>query len=292
MADLAVALVTCSKLTSPCEDARALQPLLADRGLRLAHPCWNDPEVDWSEFALVLVRSTWDYHLHHADFLAWIDGLEAAGVRLWNPPEVLRWNSDKTYLEDLEAAGVPITPTGWIEQGGLIDLGAVLELEGWDEAVVKPTVSAGAHETFATSASRAARDAQRLQDLVREQAMMIQQLLPEVRTQGELSLMFLDGEFTHAVRKLPAEGDFRVQEHMGGRSEAAEVSDATVAAARKALDAAERPWLYARVDGVLQKKTFVLMELELIEPSLFLGLDASGKAAARLADAIARLATE
>jgi glutathione synthase/RimK-type ligase-like ATP-grasp enzyme len=209
------------------------------------------------------------------EFLAWLASLEALQIPVWNPLPLLRWNLNKRYLEDLEGAGVPIAPTGWIEQGGLVHLDQILDLEGWKEVVIKPVVSAGADNTWALHRSEAQeRDMDfRLQVQARE--MMVQKLLPEIRTDGEISLCFFNGKYSHAVRKRPASGDFRVQTQHGGETEAFLPEACWVDQARAILDHVQEDWLYARVDGVRQGKTLILMELELLEPCMYLSYDAA-----------------
>jgi glutathione synthase/RimK-type ligase-like ATP-grasp enzyme len=235
------------------DDARLREALGGD-----AEPAvWSDPGVDWSAYDAVLIRSVWDYFLRHEEFLAWVDRVP---VPMWNPAGTIRWNSEKSYLRELEAAGVETIPTAW---------------EGevpWDDAILKPTVAGG------SLGLRRAGKGERV-----EPGWMAQPFLPEVVSAGELSLVFFDGEFSHAIRKTPAEGDIRVQPEHGGRVEAAEPTAEELAAAERVLAAAGRDLLYARVDFVGDR---LLIELEAIEPRFFFGC-APG-AERRLVDALRR----
>jgi glutathione synthase/RimK-type ligase-like ATP-grasp enzyme len=213
--------------------------LLAALGGDAEPVVWSDPAVDWSAYDAVLIRSVWDYFLRHDDFLAW---LERVPGPTWNPADVLRWNSEKHYLRDLEAAGVRTIPTIW--EGEI----------PWEEAIVKPTVAGG------SLGLRRARKGERIAP-----GEMAQPLLPEI-TDGELSLVFFDGELSHAIRKTPAAGDIRVQPEFGGIVERAEPTPRELAIARGVLDAAGRDLLYARVDLVADG---LLIELEAIEPRFF-----------------------
>jgi glutathione synthase/RimK-type ligase-like ATP-grasp enzyme len=278
-----VALATCRAYPRLAEDDRLLRDALHARGVGAEPVVWDEAAVEWAGFDAVVVRSTWDYHLRAEAFDAWIGGLEHAGVPLWNPPEVLRWNSRKTYLRELEAAGIPTVPTRFVEEGGL-SLTSVLEETGWDEVVVKPVVSASAYETWRASRATLARDAARYARLLAEGAVMVQPFLPGIMDEGEWSLCFFAESYSHAVLKRPRPGDFRVQADHGGQYTAAQPSRQLIAEAEAALRVSGRRTLYARVDGCVMDGTFRLMELELLEPGLFLSTHA--RAADRFADAV------
>ena len=210
------------------------------------------------------------------------------GARLWNPPAILRWNMQKGYLRDLESAGVPVVPTEWLLRGARPDEAiARIEARGWPDVVIKPAISATAFRTWRDSAADVATSHEHLGELLAEGDVMIQPFMREIQAQGEWSLVFLGGSFSHAVRKRPREADFRVQSEFGGTAHADVPSDDMLRAAERVLSHVRDPWAYARVDGLQTNDGFVLLELEMLEPSLFLGMDAD--APERLADAITRL---
>lgn len=279
-----VALATSAALATLPDDDRLLIEPLARRGIAAEPVVWDDPAARWTEYDAVVIRSCWDYHERHDEFLAWVGELEAAGVPLFNPPAVVRWNADKAYLRVLEAAGTAIVPTLWTEPGEPATLAALLEEAGWDEAVVKPVVSAGARNTWRTSRAQAPGEEGRFRELAQRERLMIQPFLPEITAEGEWSLVFFGGRFSHAVVKRPRPGDFRVQEEYGGHATAAEPDPSLVAAAETAIRHAPEPCLYARVDGCVVDGRFLLMELEVLEPALFLA-QAPG-AAERFAEAM------
>jgi len=248
---------------------------------------WDAAGVAWAAFDAVVVRSAWDYHLRPAQFLRWVGAVERAGTLLLNPPAVLRWNHHKSYLRDLALRGVETVPTICLPRGEEADLRRLLAARGWSEAVVKPAVSASAHETWRISGTPALVDQRRLQGLLQTGEVLVQPLLPEVRSPGEWSLVFFGGAFSHAMLKRPRAGDFRVQEELGGRAEPADPPPHLVEQAARALAAAAAPCLYARVDGVERAGRLVLMELELIEPVLYFGADVA--APDRFAAALAAL---
>lgn len=282
-----IALATWCDLPELSEDDQLLLEPLDQRGISAEPVAWDDAGIDWNQFDAVVVRSCWDYHLRHGDFVRWTESLERIGVPLWNSAPVLRWNSDKTYLRDLQNNGTPVVPTRWIEAGSGLTLADLMEETGWDDVVVKPTISASAHNTWRTSPARAAEDEPRFRALAARSALMLQPFVKEVATEGEWSLVFLGGTFSHAVMKRPRSGDFRVQPEHGGTVDPVEADAELINAAQSALQVIPGEWLYARVDGCLMNGRFCIMEVELIEPSLFL-ITAPG-APERAADAIEAL---
>ena len=266
------------------DDDRLVADALRPRGVTVSPAVWDDPHVDWSRYSLVVIRSTWDYPLRPAAYEAWLRGFSSAGRRLWNPPAAVLDNINKRYLVTLAGRGVAVVPTAYQPASEGVDLREVLDRGPWDEVVIKPAVSAGARGTWRTSRAAAGPDRLRFAEQARAEDLLIQPYLPEVATRGEWSLVFLGGDYSHAALKTPAKGDFRVQEHFGGISTAAVAPPEFVEQARSVLRAVDHPLLYARVDGVERDGRFLLMELEINESYLFVGL--SDGAAARFADAI------
>lgn len=216
---------------------------------------------------LVVVRTTWDYTSRLDDFLAWLRSTSAT-TRVVNPAAIIEWNSHKRYLLDLAYAAVPVLPTVVVDAGsGDATLRSVLD-EHAGEVVIKPAVSVGANGTIrAIAASRVARE--HLASLTAIGDALIQPFEPSV-TDGEVSLIYLGGTFSHAVRKVPAEGDYRVQVFYGGVNSPYEPTADELDVGRAALAAIDGDVTYARVDLVMSERGPVLMELELIEPQLFL----------------------
>ena len=279
-----IAFVTSAAHPDLTPDDQIAVAQLEKRRARVAAAIWNDPSVDWAAFDAIIVRSTWDYHHRAAEFRAWIDALDTAGAPMWNPPAVLRWNMEKTYLRDLERAGVSIVPTEWLEKGTSPDLGGLLAERGWMDAVVKPVISAAATRTWRVSHDTVLDVGVQFAESLDAGDVMVQPFIPEIQTRGEWSLMFIDGDFSHAVRKLPSAGDFRVQRVFGGESITDDPDSDVLRAARRVLDAAPSPWLYARVDGIETAAGFLLLELEMLEPSLYFSHAPAGSA--RFADSV------
>jgi hypothetical protein len=279
-----VAFATCRQLPDITPDDRLVSDVLRDRGVSVVAAVWDDPAVDWTRFGCVVIRSTWDYHHHHERYAGWLRRCAAAGVTLWNPPDAVLANMNKRYLAELAAGGVEVVATEFLAPRHGEPLRGLLERRGWDHAVVKPAVSASAHGTWRTSLATAVADQPAFQADSHRRELLVQPHLDEVATLGEWSLVFFDGQYSHAVLKRPAPGDFRVQEELGGSSRTADPPTPMIATCRQILSQWSRPSLYARVDGVELGGRFVLMELEIIEPFLFIGW--SPTAAVRFADAI------
>jgi glutathione synthase/RimK-type ligase-like ATP-grasp enzyme len=264
-----IAIATCTGYDDLKVDDELLGEALTARGCETSSVVWDDPGVNWAGFDLCLVRSTWDYHEKHPEFLAWARQAEARSA-LRNPAQLIAWNSEKTYLRELSAAGVPTVPTVWVERAAAIDVEALLAEQGWEGAVIKPVVDLGAKNLHRVRAD--AGEAQPALEAVRARGeAMIQPFLPSLEEQGELSLTYIDGAFSHAVRKRPAAGDFRVQSIWGGTVAPAKAGAAEVEVAERALASLDELPLYARVDLVEDLEgNPTLIELELIEPNLHL----------------------
>src|SRR5215472_4190912 len=261
-----IGFVTSREYRDLTPDDRSARPAFAARGMEIVPVVWTEPMPERLD-ALVL-RSTWDYHLHLPEFLRWVAQVEARGLPLWNPPSTVRWNVDKAYLAEVEARGARIVPTRFAARGSRTSLLALMLEAGWTEAVVKPSVSGGAFETW--RAHRTPENGARFAQQLAQMDCLVQPLVPELLTDGEWSLLFFEGRYSHAVLKRPGPEDFRVQEEFGGIFAAAQPPPEVVADAARALEAAGRETLYARVDGVVRGVGLELMELELVEPTLFL----------------------
>ena len=263
--DLDVALASCRELPEPDPDAAPLAGALERAGLRSAVMAWDDPAADWSRARVTVLRSTWNYPHDRPGFLRWAAGVDRVS-HLWNPLETLRFSTHKSYLLDLESAGVPVVPSLLLRRGSVLRLDDIREERGWRDVVVKPAVSAASWRTMRVTAEHAAEGARHLETLVSERDALVQLYLPSVEDHGERALIWIDGALTHAVRKSPRfEGEDEAVSTV-----AVPISSAEADLARRALDAAPGPLLYARIDiAPGPSGAPVVMELELVEPSLF-----------------------
>jgi glutathione synthase/RimK-type ligase-like ATP-grasp enzyme len=276
-----IAIATCAGYPDLKVDDDLLREALRERGIEAVSVVWDEVQTDWGGFYLCLVRSTWDYHEKYPEFLTWTRQVEAASA-LRNPADLIAWNSDKRYLRELAEAGVPTVPTLWVGRGSELDLADELAARGWEEAVVKPVVDLGAKNLHRVRAGKAE---EALTAVLTRQEAMVQPFLPSLEAEGELSLVYIAGNFSHAVRKRPAVGDFRVQSIWGGTVAPAKPEASHVELAERALAQLDEAPLYARVDLVTDLEANpALIELELIEPNLYLSTDPN--AASRLTDAV------
>lgn len=253
-----------------------LASYLTSCGHQVSIEIWSDAAVHWQAYEAVVLKSPWDYFDRIGEFYAWLTQLEALGVPLLNPISVVRWNADKRYLLQMAAAGVAVVPTQWLGRGTQLPVAALFEALGQPEQlIIKPAVSGGAKNTFALTAAEATTQVDFLNILLADEDFLAQPFLPEIQTAGEWSLVYLGGEFSHCVLKTPKAGDFRVQHYLGGGIEPRPAPTHL----RPATDDIVRRFapgcLYARVDGVEVGGQFLLMELELIEPFLYLETDAA-----------------
>jgi hypothetical protein len=279
-----VAFVTCRKLPEMHADDRLAADVLRDRGVTVVSAVWDDPAVDWRRYPCVVIRSAWDYHYEQDRYAAWLRQCAADRVKLWNPPAAVLANMNKRYLSDLAHRGIDVVPTEYLDIRHGQNLRRLLERRGWDQAVVKPAISASAYRTWRTTLATADRDQAAFEEDSHLHEILVQPHVEEIATRGEWSLVFFAGHYSHSAIKRPAAGDFRVQEELGGHSAPAYPPDEVIDAARHILSLSPSPLLYARVDGVERDGHFMLMELEINEPYLFISLDAD--AAVRFAEAI------
>lgn len=265
MSDFQLALATCAERPNLIPNDQYLYSLLPQQGMKVKAEVWNDPTVNWAQYDGILIRSIWDYHQQIASFMKWLDQLSQLDIAVANPTTILSWNAHKNYLSELGREGVAIPPTHFIAKG--TDL-ASIDIP-WSSFIIKPAVSATAFQTFKLSSETFNVQLPTLKKLIRDKDLLIQQFIPSIHEQGEYSLIFFDNQYSHAVLKTAKPGEYRVQEEFGGSYEAIEPDVSLIDFATNALAKAPHPCLYARVDLVIHDGQPMLMELELIEPELF-----------------------
>ncbi len=276
-----IAIASCKQLPEPDHDEAALSAALAARGFEVSVLAWDDPAAPFALADLVLIRSTWNYHRELLRFLGWLSATSAA-TRVKNPFSVVKWNSDKTYLAGLAARGICIIPTEFVARGTPARVDEVARAHGFrDRIVIKPVVSAGSYGTAVFASSETGRAQEFLQALTTDSDAMIQPWIPAVETSGERCLVWIDGVVTHAVRKAP-----RLAGDAEKVSADVDIADDERALAERVLVPFKDEILYARVDMVRDGDTLRVMEVELIEPSLF--FHHSPAALRRFADGVVR----
>jgi glutathione synthase/RimK-type ligase-like ATP-grasp enzyme len=256
------------------DDELAYSPLAA-LGWRVEAISWRAQPCDWRAYDAIVIRSTWDYIADTDAFLAVLAEIERTGIPLFNRLDLVRWNIRKTYLRELALRGVPVVPTIWRERLAPGELRALVEEIGTDQVVIKPVVGLNAHGVFRVNA-RSAQPSAQLSAHYAEREFMAQPFLSHVTTEGEFSLSYFNGKLSHTILKTPKAHDFRVQEEHGGVIRPVQAESELQEAGDIALRALDSVPLYARVDFVRGNDGggFWLMEMELIEPSLYLRMDA------------------
>lgn len=262
-----------------------VRDILQQRGLRVDEVSWRDPHANWDQYELVVIRSPWDYQQSCSQFLDVLARIDASRANLQNPLKVVRWNVEKTYLRDLQDSGVTIVPTAWLQSPRVADLSNLFQQLNTGHVVVKPFIGAGATDTFWLNSNSSPELLQSIETLYQGRLALAQPFIESVLSYGEISLTFFGGQYSHTVLKTPKSGDFRVQEEHGGIIQRIDPVPEVVDFARRSLAAVQSDLLYARVDLVfLENQQPAIMELELIEPSLYLSYD--DESPQRFADAI------
>ncbi len=283
-----IGFVTSAQDPDMTSDDRAAAAELKKLGIETVPVIWDQTAPEGLD--LLVLRSTWDYYGKASEFKSWLLRCRIQGVRLLNPPELALWNLNKEYLLELGGQGVAIPKTLYLKAGQLADLAETLRANHLNEAVIKPAVSMLGFDTWRTSLEAAPKHQSEFAKLLGQKDVLVQEFLPGILSEGEISAIFFDGQFSHAVRKIPKRGEFRIHEEHGGSRISHPLAPSEIASIRSILEKAQAktgsPLLYARVDCVRDGNRWVLMEIELLDPALFMGY--SPGAHERFARAIAR----
>ncbi|MFN3998177.1 RimK family alpha-L-glutamate ligase [Algoriphagus sp.] len=258
--------------TETVDEDKILSDVLTELGISHEVVIWSDPDVEWENFSTLLIKSVWDYFDYYPEFLDWIEKMKTLNIPVWNSLDTILWNSSKEYLLEIEEKGFPVISGLILEAESKPDLNLIREKIKSDTIVVKPLVSGGAKNTLKIQLSEWDNYSQKLEDLLQEEDFLVQPYVSEVAEVGEYSLLFFNGKFSHAVLKTPAKSDFRVQHYFGGTIQVIDPKPEMLESCQKLMNTFAPNTLYGRVDGVEIEGVFHLMELELIEPYLFLAL--------------------
>jgi glutathione synthase/RimK-type ligase-like ATP-grasp enzyme len=263
-------------ITSTVKDEDALLlDFLKKKGLDIHREVWTDEAINWPKYNLVLIKAPWDYHDNIATFYGWLDKLKNMSIPLLNPYEIIKWNSDKHYLQDISDSGLSIIPTLFIEKNTTIG-STIFDQLSSGKLIIKPCISGGAKNTFVLTPDNFDLHQKNLNDLLKKEAFILQPFIKEIKTSGEWSFLFFDGAYSHSIIKKPRSGDFRVQHAHGGTIHTTEASPFQIETAKIFVNHFAKGCLYARVDGIMVNNKFLLMELELLEPFLFLSYHPKG----------------
>jgi glutathione synthase/RimK-type ligase-like ATP-grasp enzyme len=257
-----IAFATYYEFPNLTENDKLLIPIFNEYGYEISAEVWDDKKVDWEKYDAVVIRSTWDYFLKYDEFSFWVSSFIGSSTKLLNSPQIVLENAHKFYLKRLKEKGISIIPT-WFSCDDI----SFESLKNYDRLVIKPAISAGSHNTEIFDAQILSKEdfyAKMLTD-----DWLVQPFFSAIEKVGEISLIFIAGKYSHAVRKTPQEGDFRVQKQFGGKYEKYEPSESLITIAKNIIHVAAENALYARVDGLIVNDDFLLMEIEMVEPDLF-----------------------
>lgn len=250
------------------DDALSIRHL-NDQGIEVKTLSWRQTDVDWDSFEMAIIRTTWDYQKEPEKFLSVLRSIDRSSARLENPLEIVEWNVNKRYLGDMKERGCPIVPTIWDTKYERSLFQQWQQTFDVDELIIKPTVSATANHTY-----RLKEYDPQLEAVFAYREFMVQPFIDNIVSEGEYSLIYFNGQFSHAINKRPKPRDFRVQEDHGGTISSIVPDEQLLKAGTRAIEAIDRNLLYSRVDLVRDNTCdWLLMEMELIEPALYLRMD-------------------
>lgn len=263
-----IGLITCKEFANLYYDDQYLLPLFAKADIELIPVVWDVP-TNLNQFDLLIFKSAWDYHQKTSTFEHWLQSLKTVKTPICNPISIIEQNYNKYYLKDLQEKGFPVIPTLFFDDVRQLVLSEILEEKGWEKAVIKPVISMSAYHTYSFDKT----NHQHLQDnLVKyygNTSVMVQKFTPEIMTEGEWSIIFFDKKYCISALKKPKMGDFRVQGELGGTITYPEPPAPIIEEAKSILNNYSADILYARMDGIIHKGHFQLMEAELIDPELY-----------------------
>ena len=264
-----VGILTCADFPDLTLSDQKLIPLLKESGIFAEAVIWDNPSFHSTRYDVLLFRNIWDYFTKQEKYFNWLKELTSRNVITINALETILWNSHKFYLKELQAYGIPVILSIFISKDDDTDF-RMLMPEDCEKAVIKPAISAGAYLTESFSVSNVDTISTVYKDIRKNNDLIIQKFIPEITSQGEISLVFFDKRYSHAVIKTPKDGDFRIQSQFGGTYKSYFPDDQLVNSCNKILQYTNQDLLYARIDRVMIDDVFHLMELELIEPDLYL----------------------
>ena len=248
---------------------KLLKNALEKQGLTVCKKDWADPNFDWTSTKYAIFRTTWDYFEKFEEFFSWLE-ITKHKTTFINSAEIINWNIDKHYLQDLEKTGINIAPTLFVEKGDKITLQELFDKTNCKEAVIKPAISGAARHTYRITPNNCLDYENIFQQLIKKECMLFQEFLQNITKMGEISLIMIGGKYTHAVKKIAKKGDFRVQDDHGGKVEKYTPTKEEITFSKDCLNASPFTPIYARVDIVYDNNNKPsLSELELIEPELW-----------------------
>lgn len=273
-----ITILTCKKFlhlgSAPLEqnillERQLLTEALEARGLTVFCTSWDDPKYDWTQTRAIVFRTIWDYFERYDEFAVWLEKVKTQ-TQLINPYELIQWNSDKHYLTDLEARGIEIVPTAYVDTGAYRSIDMVCKHRGWRDVIIKPAIAGTAFHTYKVLESERQDFEDLFEELVGERDMLVQPFMETIETLGEASLMVFNGQYTHAILKKAKDGEYRVQDNFGGTIHKYLPSEAEIVFAQQCFEACAIMPAYGRADILWDAQGKILLgELEIIEPELW-----------------------
>lgn len=258
-----------------CYDHLLFEPL-ASRGWHTEEIPWRNEDVDWNRFDAVIIRSPWDYQDDPKRFISVLETIDQSTAHLENSLHIVRWNLNKQYLREMQQKGIPIVQTLWKEQLSKSEIMPFFDKLQSRELIIKPLISANADHTYRISRKVKAETVENLAQIFSDRRLMVQPFMENIISEGEFSLFYFAGKYSHAILKTPQKDDFRVQEEHGGRLKSITPEQPLRDLGRRTMQLLPETPLYARADYVrTSNQNFALMELELIEPSLYFNMDSN-----------------
>jgi len=264
-----IALITGEQWKTGSEENQLLREALSKREIDSEMVVWDEGVKPLSNFDASIIRSCWDYHQRSTEFLEWLKQLNTAETKIWNSPEILRWNMDKGYLQDLEDAGLPVIPSVFFDRGTMPDLEEVMDEHNWSEVVVKPRIGASGHFMHKITREEITARIGDIQTVANQRGIFIQPYLDEMRDRGEWSFIFFDGTYQFAIHKQPGPEDFRAHNHRGGTYRHAQPQPEWIEHVQSLVDRFPKDCLYQRMDGLIRNDQLLLIEVEALEPSFY-----------------------
>ena len=242
---------------------------LKNEEISVERKSWSDPDFDWSTTKFIIFRSTWDYFDRYDEFTVWLKNVSTK-TTLLNSAEIIHWNIDKHYLLDLKQKGIHICESYFIEKGTDTSLLELHDNLGWEKTVLKPCVSGAARHTYKLEKDTFDQHEMNFQELISNEAMMLQPFQENIMTVGEFSFVIINGKYSHAVLKIAKPGDFRVQDDFGGTVHVHQANEEQIQFSENAVKACKGKPMYARVDVIIDNDDkLAISEIELIEPELW-----------------------
>ena len=266
-----IAILTCEKLPNLLETDQKIISELAKHKIAAKAVIWDNKNINWKDFDLLIFRSTWDYFEKQTEFDIWLEEIKKLKIPTLNSLETISKNKHKFYLQEIQKQGFKIIPTVFIEKTNSLDIKKIIPPH-WKMAVIKPAYSGGSYQTQLFKISEIDKVNQLYLPLAAEKELLLQEFMPEIETLGETSFIFFNKKFSHAVNKKPVTGEFRIQVQFGGKYTLVSPSEILVQKAQDIVNTFSEDLLYARVDGIIIENELYLMEIECLEPDLYFNL--------------------